>query len=403
MRKLYCVFLSIIMFLLCSCNTTSNKKIDKTKNICKNINNIKNEMKAVWINYYELSMKGVSGGDETSFAKKIDDIFKTSKDFGLNTVIVQVRPYSDAFYKSNVFPFSKYITGEQGRDPGYDPLKIMCDIAKKYELKLHAWINPYRVSYDKNYEKLSNDNPAKIWKTDDNTENDSWIIETDLGIFYNPSVPQVQKLIIDGVREIVKNYDVNGIHLDDYFYPSTDLDIDKVQYEIYKKNGGKSSVHNWRRDNVNTLISNLYSTIKILDSSVKLGISPSGDIKKNFDTHYADVNEWISFSGYLDYIIPQLYYGFKNESKPFKDVAEEWSKLVKDSNVQICYGLALYKCGIIDDFAGKGKNEWIKNNDILSKQIVFVRNLENYNGIVLYSYNFLKSENKDIKLLKNVI
>lgn len=403
MKKLFCLLLSIIMLLLCSCNTIKNKDNNDSSKVNINKKLPKDEMKAVWINYYELSMKSNHGGTAQQFTDKINNIFSRSKECGLNTVIVQVRPYSDAFYNSSIFPFSKYITGKQGVDPGYDPLKIMCKLAKDHNLKIHAWINPYRVAYDKKYEELSDKNPAKIWKTDNKPKNDSWIIETDTGIFYNPAVPEVQKLIIDGVREIIKNYDIDGIHLDDYFYPSTDINIDKLQYDNYKNSGGKRSVHDWRRDNVNTFISSLYSTIKILDSSVKLGISPCGDIQKNFDTHYADVNEWVSFTGYIDYIIPQLYYGFENECKPFEQVAKQWSNLVEDSKVDICYGLALYKCGEKDDFAGKGINEWVKNTDILMRQAKFVRNLENYNGIVLYSYKFLENPKKDVEKLINML
>ncbi|MEG1614439.1 MAG: family 10 glycosylhydrolase [Oscillospiraceae bacterium] len=262
-------------------------------------------------------MKNDGGGTQKSFELKISTMFKKLKDIGINTVIVHVRPFSDAFYKSSIYPYSKYITGTQGKDPNYDPLEIMCKQADLYGLKIHAWINPYRVLYSTNFSELDQKNPARIWKEDSILENDDWLIVTENGIYYNPSVPEVQKILIDGVREIIKNYDIDAIHMDDYFYPSTDENIDKPQYTTYLKNGGTRSLSDWRRDNVNIFVSGLYSAIKSENSNVKLGISPAGDIQKNYDTHYADINEWVSNDGYIDYIMPQLYYGFQNETKNF--------------------------------------------------------------------------------------
>lgn len=389
MRKLVSVLLCIVVLLLCSCNKNpSNEKVKKT-NIVTN-----EEMRAVWINYYELSMKNVGGGNSEQFESKITKMFDKVNDYGLNTVIVHVRPFSDAFYKSNTFPYSKYLTGQEGKDPGYDPLKIMCKIAKSKNLKIHAWINPYRVIYDTNFDKVSDKNPAKIYKYDNIPDNDSWIVETESGIFYNPSVPEVQKLIIEGVREIVQNYDIDGIHIDDYFYPSTDSNIDKIQYDSYLKSGGKRSLDDWRRDNVNSFISGMYSTVKQIKPDVQVSISPSGDIQKNYNSNYADIKEWIKNPGYLDYIIPQLYYGFNNETKPFKSVANEWSNLLNGSDKKICYGLSLYKCGKEDEFAGKGKDEWLENKEIIKRQLEYCNSLSNYAGFVYYSYGYLNKLQK---------
>ena len=139
----------------------------------------------------------------------------------------------------------------------------------------------------------------------------------------------------------------------------------------------------------------MYSAIKSTNRDIKLCISPTGDIAENYDTHYADVKEWVSNTGYIDYIIPQLYYGFENQSKPFKEIATQWSNLMEGSNAKIFYGLALYKCGDIDEYAGNGKCEWQNYNDVISRQIAYLKELPHYNGIALYSYQHILS--KDIK------
>jgi len=401
------IFIIAITLLLCSCNKDKAeiKKPTITKSDTPTVINTDNEMKAVWINYYELSMKNEGGGTQESFTAKINAMFSKIKEMGLNTVIVHVRPFSDAFYASKIYPYSKYITGTQGVNPGYDPLKIMCEQADLFGLKIHAWINPYRVLYETDFSKLDKTNPARVWREDEIAENDDWVIVTDTGIFYNPSVPAVQKILIDGVREIIENYSIDAIHMDDYFYPSIDENIDKAQYTEYLNQGGKRNLSDWRRDNVNIFVSGLYSAIKAVSSDIKLGISPSGDIQKNYDTHYADIREWVSNTGYVDFMMPQLYYGFKNETKPFEQVSSEWSELMKNSKVKICYGLALYKCGQIDEYAGTGINEWQTDGNIISRQITYLKKLERYDGIILYSYQYIYAENtkNEMQSLKDMI
>ncbi|NCC87531.1 MAG: hypothetical protein EOM05_06640 [Clostridia bacterium] len=406
-RFVVLIFIISIIFLLCYCNKDKDEiqKPTVIKNNSQKIINTDNEMKAVWINYYELSMKSEAGGTEESFTAKINTMFNNVKEMGLNTVIVHVRPFSDAFYVSNIYPYSKYITGTQGVDPGYDPLKIMCEQADLFGLQIHAWINPYRVLYETDFSKLDKKNPARMWREDEIAENDDWVIVTDSGIFYNPSVSEVQKILIDGVREIIENYSIDAIHMDDYFYPSTDENIDKTQYDEYLNQGGKRSLSDWRRDNVNIFVSGLYSAIKSVNSDIKLGISPSGDIQNNYDTYYADISEWVNNTGYVDFMMPQLYYGFKNEIKPFEKVALEWSEIMKDSKVKICYGLALYKCGQIDEYAGAGINEWQTDSDIVSRQVTYLKSLSRYDGIILYSYQYISAENTkdEMQFLKNVL
>lgn len=394
---------TVILFVLLLLSSCSLKNINLTEpesasfdsgnDNCPNTDDIiADEYRGVWINYNELSMKSVGGGTAEDFKNKIDTMFENIKAFGLNTVIFQVRPFSDSFCSSEIFPWSSYITGEQGKNPGYDPFLIATNEAEKYGLKIEAWINPYRVSYKDNFDDLSESNPAKQWYTDNPLTDD--LIITGSGIYYNPSSKRAQKIIIDGVREIVKNYNISAIHMDDYFYPTVDEGIDIDLYTNYRNEGGELSLDDWRRENVNTFISGLYSSVKSIKQDVKVVISPAGDIEKNYSMLYADVLKWCSQGGYADIIMPQLYYGFKNSSKPFLKMLNLWSEAVKSGNVKLCVGLAYYKSGKTDDNAGDGINEWCENGNICSEEIRYSRRKDNYCGFSVYSYSYLFAENK---------
>lgn len=394
---------TVILFVLLLLSSCSLKNINLTEpesasfdsgnDNCPNTDDIiADEYRGVWINYNELSMKSVGGGTAEDFKNKIDTMFENIKAFGLNTVIFQVRPFSDSFCSSEIFPWSSYITGEQGKNPGYDPFLIATNEAEKYGLKIEAWINPYRVSYKDNFDDLSESNPAKQWYTDNPLTDD--LIITGSGIYYNPSSKRAQKIIIDGVREIVKNYNISAIHMDDYFYPTVDEGIDVDLYTNYRNEGGELSLDDWRRENVNTFISGLYSSVKSIKQDVKVVISPAGDIEKNYSMLYADVLKWCSQVGYADIIMPQLYYGFKNSSKPFLKMLNLWSEAVKSGNVKLCVGLAYYKSGKTDDNAGDGINEWCENGNICSEEIRYSRRKDNYCGFSVYSYSYLFAENK---------
>ncbi|MBP1553047.1 MAG: family 10 glycosylhydrolase, partial [Oscillospiraceae bacterium] len=216
---------------------------------------VTSQMKAMWISYLEF--QSVDFSSKTAFVNDMTQMFRNCKSMGLDTVIVQVRPFGDALYKSSVFPSSHLITGVQGAQMAYDPLEEMVKIAHGINLRIEAWVNPYRVRLSsKMPDNIAQNNPAN---------NKDLVIEANGGVYYNPALSEVQDLVVKGVAEIVENYDVDGIHLDDYFYPSTEASLDEVQY---KASGTSLSQADWRRENVNTLVRKLYSTVKGIDSSV---------------------------------------------------------------------------------------------------------------------------------------
>ena len=364
------------------------------------------EIRAVWIYYSELSMQSAGGGTRADFEKKAKEMTENIREAGLNTVILHVRPFCDAFYPSEIFPWSAYLTGTQGTAVDYDPLGIFLDCAKAQGLAVQGWFNPYRVSLSQNWDALAENNPAKIWYEAGETEH---LLLTENGIYLNPASARAQALILDGVRELLTKYALDAVHIDDYFYPTTDPSADAAQYEAYKAGGGTLALADWRRENVSNFVGGLYAAVKAVRPETQVVISPGGDIQKNYESLYADVARWAREPGFLDVLMPQLYYGFENAARPFSETAAQWAALPLADGVRLCFGLAAYKCDKEDKFAGTGKAEWQQHTDILSRQLALCRTLPQYSGFAVYSYSSVFSENatenakKEWKNLKNML
>lgn len=406
-KKIVPIIVSVIAMLSVICiSSFTREKPSKKQNDIDNIAALSSkatadtpksdeEMRGVWVSYMELSMENGSSKTQKAFEDKFTEIAQKCRESGFNTLIVQVRPFCDALYKSNYFPWSHILTGTQGENPQYDALQIMCNICKENNLKIHAWINPYRVSSNETPKKLSDNNPY--------IKNSEIGIKTDNGIFLDPSNETAQQLICDGVKEIAENYDVDGIQFDDYFYPTEDESFDKKQYVAYIEKYGKEnsmSLDNWRMQNVNTLICKVYRTIKSVDSSVEFGISPQGNIGNN-DGLYADVKSWCTCKGFADYICPQIYFSLENPALTFEDCLNSWTSLDFDENVKLYVGLGGYK-------AGNGEYDeetWLLSDSILADEYDILRNNKSVRGFMLYSYNSLEDDTakKEINNLINAL
>ena len=338
------------------------------------------EYRAVWISYLELGGM-LTGKTAGQFRSNIGAAYDNVKNLGCNTVIVHVRPFGDALYDSDYFPSSYLITGTEGDNLPFDPLKIMVEEAHNRGLTFEAWLNPYRVRA-RTGKALCSDNPARKYI---NSGSDAVYQTANGGIFYNPGSREAIDLIVNGVREIVRNYDVDAIHFDDYFYATTDSSIDSA---LYAANGGGKSLAAWRRQNVNTMVREVYAAVKAEKQSVRFGISPQGNTKANYDTLYADVATWLGNAGYVDYICPQIYYGFNNATCPYSSVLTEFNGMIKVSGIDLYVGLAAYKIGNEDTYAGtSGKYEWQQNSDLLSRMVTEARGASHYKGYCLYSYS----------------
>lgn len=384
MKKVFLLILSLVLVLSgCSYSRTGNDSAHtKTQR--------GDYVKSVWVAYYEL--QEFIKDDESDFENEIEKRFSQLKDMGFNTITVQVRPCADAFYKSAYFPSSKYCFGKQGVDMPYDPLKIMCAVAEKQDLSLEAWINPYRVSQDNDINKLCDTNFAKKWYKNKSKKRNIYVSKK--AAYFNPASSDVNKLIVNGVKEIVENYSVSAIHFDDYFYPDTDKNIDNAEYQKYLKKGGKSSLSDWRRENISNMIKSVYSAVKSVNKKVKFGISPASNIDNDYSSLYADVEKWSQDSGYIDYICPQIYFGFKNVKQPFMQTTKKWMNTAK---CDLYIGLPLYKCSKSDEYAAKNDesiiNEFKNNNDIIARQIRYIKNFDEIDGFYLFSYSCLFDKN----------
>ncbi len=406
-KKIVPIIVSVIAMLSVICiSSFTREKPPKKQNDINNIAALSSkatadtpesdeEMRGVWVSYMELSMENESSKTQKAFEDKFTEIAQKCRESGFNTLIVQVRPFCDALYKSSYFPWSHILSGTQGENPQYDALQIMCDICKENNLKIHAWINPYRVSSNETPKKLSDNNPY--------IKNSEIGIKTDNGIFLDPSNETAQQLICDGVKEIAENYDVDGIQFDDYFYPTEDESFDKEQYEDYIEKYGKENsmnLDNWRMQNVNTLICKVYRTIKSVDSSVEFGISPQGNIGNN-DGLYADVKSWCTCKGFADYICPQIYFSLENPALTFEDCLDSWTSLDFDENVKLYVGLGGYK-------AGNGEYDeetCLLSDSILADEYDILRNNKSVRGFMLYSYSCLEDDTakKEINNLINAL
>lgn len=348
----------------------------------------KEEVRAIYISYIELNEyfnNKTSSEAERQVATIVNNVFNE----GFNWIILQVRSFSDSIYNSSIFPSNYSITRDENIPLEFDLLELFINKAHEHNIKVHAWINPFRIRNETSFSTVSVSNPAFKFLGSNNIK-----LIKEKGIFYNPASEVVQDLIIKGIEEIINNYDVDGIHFDDYFYPDNTIDLEN--YQEYKNNGGNLKIEEYRLMIINNFINKVYKTIKSKDKNILFGIAPDANIENDYNNHYADIHTWLENDGYLDYIMPQLYYGFKNQNKPFIKTINEWNSYIKSKNISLIPALALYKAGLEDNYAGSGNDEWIDYNNIIKNQILVARNLSNYSGFSLFRYgNYFGSNNEN--------
>jgi len=318
------------------------------------------EFRAVWVaTVLNLDFPSRQNLSATEMKREIDAIVVRTAELGLNAIIFQVRPTGDAFYESSIFPWSQWLSGTQGRGiPGFDPLAYWIEASHAKGIELHAWLNPYRIihtlSNSSDPNTLAPNNPVRLrpelavgWTDSSGRQ----------GLFLDPGLPDARQLIFDGVADLIRNYNVDGIHIDDYFYPGTDFD-DAASFARY---GNGMNLHDWRRENVNMLIQGIQSVIRDLNEelsrNVRWGVSPTA-IWKNGSNHpygvpttrgmesyhalYADTRRWV-MEEWVDYINPQIYWYIGFEIADFEAVFNWWVDLCRDSNVDLYIGHAAWR------------------------------------------------------------
>ena len=347
-------------------------------------------MRGVWVatvaNIDYPSRQGLTADELKSEA---DTILDNIAAMGLNTVFFQVRPSADALYQSDIFPWSCYVSGTAGQAPDqdFDVLSYWVEAAHSRGLQLHAWINPYRItrSGQEELDALPETSPAK--------QHPEWVVVYVGDYYFNPGLPAVQQLVVDGAAEIVRNYDVDGIHLDDYFYPGTDFN-DAAAYERY--GADFDDIDDWRRDNVNDLIATLDETLHAINPKLAFGVSPAGiwdnksDNPKGSETNgrssyreiYCDSVEWIK-RGTVDYICPQLYWSIGYEIADFEVLVDWWQDVVSTSDVALYIGIGAYRAA-----EAEPGDIWYGTAE-LERQLEMLDNSIDIQGEVFFSYSSL--------------
>lgn len=269
----------------------------------------------------------------------------------MNAVFVQVRPTADAFWPSSYEPWSQWLTGTQGKDPGYDPMAFMVAEAHARNLEFHAWFNPYRIAND--------DDPSKLVATHPARQHPSWRFAYGGKLVYNPGIPEVRDFIEDAIMDAVTRYDLDGVHLDDYFYPypvSGQTLPDAATFAQY--GGGFAGIADWRRENVNLLVRELDQRIHVAKSWVAFGISPFGIWRnastdplgsstsglQSYDAIYADSRLWVK-QGWVDYVAPQIYWNIGYSAADYAVLTAWWSGVVRGTGVSLVVGQAAYRAG----------------------------------------------------------
>ena len=363
----------LLNMLLCACGLAKiqENKSESVINIVKTDgndgkDNEKNgannkKMCGMWVaTVSNIDFPSDTGLGEDKLKSEIDNIVNDASEYGVNAIFLQVRPKSDAIYKSDIFPSSSVVVEKQGDRLPFDILSYFIEAAHKNNIELHAWINPYRINNSSSSEKghdlslLAYNNPARLHQ--------DWVVKhkfesggkTMYAMYYNPGLPQVRNLILDGIIELVENYDIDGVHMDDYFYPY-DNASGFDDSEAYEKYGGSLDIGDWRRSNNDKLVEEIHNYISACGKNISFGISPCGvwakktssmpegtegignTIQAYYDI-YADTRKWV-INKWVDYICPQVYWQIDHSKAPFKPIVDWWDDLCGTAEAALYIGI----------------------------------------------------------------
>ncbi|QUG74820.1 family 10 glycosylhydrolase [Erwinia sp. E602] len=382
----------------------------------------KKEIKATWISSvlnldWPSSASLKISNTEERIKKQQQELISILDDvvsLNMNAVILQVVPCSDALYRSERLPWSKYLTGTLGKNPGYDPLAFAVEQAHMRNIELHAWVNPYRIAMndsDATREELDNastDSPSSVFKT-----HPEWTGVANARFVLNPGIPDVQAWVVSIVEEIANNYCVDGIQFDDYFYYESKTSALNDDSTWLKYNNGFATKGDWRRNNTYALVKACQKVIKNSKPDIQFGISPAGVWRNksddprgsetragltNYDSAYADTRKWVT-DGLIDYIAPQIYWTFALKVAQYEIITRWWADTVRNTGTALFIGMALYKVGI----PSKTEPDWAVNGGVpeITRQLDLNDCLDEVSGCMLFRSGFLKE--KQTKSVVNYI
>jgi uncharacterized lipoprotein YddW (UPF0748 family) len=360
----------------------------------------KHDFRAMWIaTVLNVDWPSRAGIDAAAQQQEMRSWLDLAVKNNFNAVILQVRPAADAFWPSPHEPWSQWLTGEQGGDPGYDPLAFAVEEAHKRNLSLHAWFNPYRVGMNTKLNSLASDHPARL--------HPDWIVKKDGKLYYNPGLPEVRELVTAAIMDAVNRYDIDGVHFDDYFYPypgSGKPFKDGAAFAAY--GSGFTSKADWRRSNIDALIKGLADRINEVKPWVHLGISPfavwrnaatdpSGSRTRagieTYDDLYADTRRWVR-EGWIDYVAPQVYWPRGFTIADYEKIVPWWAQEIQASSanghrVGLYVGEATYRAGTNID------RRWRKRNVLASHQR-FTAGIPEVQGNIFFSAKDVRADRR---------
>ena len=379
MKKI--IYLLSFLFLFCSCSEAEETlKRPNTDN--KAIAMPRKEVRGVWVATVDYMDWPRNRANAEVQKQEFINYLKLFKQYNVNMVVMQIRPMADAFYDSPLEPWSQYITGTQGKDPGYDVLKFMIDETHKQGLEFHAWLNPYRIS-----------NNVKTFKPAEDhiyNKHPEWTMTYQNLLIFRPALPEVRQFMVDVIDDLITKYDVDGVHFDDYFYPypaGVELN-DQGDFITYGQEF--DNIEDFRRDNVNKVIKEIHDLIVAKRPDIIFSISPYGVWRNrendprgsdshgitNYDDLYADIRLWCE-KGWIDMVIPQLYASTENYNMNFIKMSEWWAK--NSFNCPVIIGHGLYK------FGNPAEGDIFMDPLQLETQFFYARRQENIQGSFLFN------------------
>ncbi|WP_446724989.1 glycoside hydrolase family 10 protein [Nocardiopsis sp. N85] len=312
----------------------------------------KRQMRAEWIaGVHNIDWPSRTGLTPAQQRAELTTLYDRTVDNGMNAVFVQIRPTADAFWPSPHEPWSEWLTGTQGRDPGYDPLAFAVEQAHARGLEFHGWFNPYRVAMHADLGRLAADHPAR--------RNPEWTFTYGGRLYYDPGIPEVREFVIEAMMHAVENYDMDGVHFDDYFYPYPVAGQEIPDADTFAEYGdGYDDIGDWRRENVNAMVREMDAAVHAAKPHAKFGISPFGIWRnsatdrrgsatnglQSYDAQFADSRRWVH-EGWVDYINPQVYWEIGLPVADYAVLVPWWEQVVEGTDVHLYIGQAAYKVG----------------------------------------------------------
>lgn len=350
------------------------------------------DMRGVWVStVYNLDWPSRPGLSESQLKAEADAVIANARSWGMNALFLQVRPAADALYPSRIDPWSAVLSGSQGQAPdgGFDPLAYFTEQCHRAGMELHAWLNPYRITRtaaatrEEAFAQLCDGHPARQLS-------DCVVFHSDGCLYYDPGQPRVRAQILKSVREILENYPVDGIHLDDYFYPGGSF-ADEGTFAAC--GGAFSDVGDFRRDAVDQLVAAIHALVREVRPEAAFGVSPAGiwatadrmemgaatTGSQSYFDHYADSRKWVR-EGMVDYIAPQIYWEIGAVAGDFSVLLDWWSRTVADTGVDLYVGLAVYKSA-----AAAPDSVWYGPGE-LQRQLEAIAANENARGALFFRY-----------------